>query len=327
VATHALELDGPVQPSRIVFGAADTGSAVPPEKSFELLDRYVELGGNVLDTASLYARMYPGHEGTSEKTIGQWLRERKCRDKMIIVTKGGHRSTEPYSYGHCDRATLERHITTSLERLGVETIDLYFLHHDEPTRPVEDILDNLDMFRRRGWIRRVGASNWQADRLEAARASAEWTGVPGFCATELGYSLCVVPEEMAAKNEKNRMVFMGDALWEWHKKNDVPSLAYSSQARGFFGDENVAWAKAEFPGPAPRYPGYDCPENRTRLLAAIRVGQLLGATPNQVALAYLMHQPFPVYPIVATSRIERLEEAMASTRVVLPTAGVFPEFR
>lgn len=306
-----------------MLGTADLGSAIPVDTSFALMDKYVELGGTVFDTASLYVRRLPELEGTSERTIGQWLRERNCRDRVIIVTKGGHRSQVPYSYGVCDRETLKRHIMTSLERLGTNYVDLYLLHHDEPTRPVKEILESMAEFQRRGWIRRFGASNWQVERLEEARTCAESTGLPGFSATEFGYSLCVAPDEMAANNEKNRMVFMADDLWRWHRKHALPTLAYSSQARGFFGRENVEWAKNEFEGPAPRYPAFDCRDNRMRLLATIRVAQLLKVTPNQVALAYLLHQPFPVYPIVATSRVEHLVEAMGSTRVMLPDPDVF----
>lgn len=315
---HLLDLGTPVVPSRICMGGADFGTKVSRDDSFALLDHYLELGGNVIDTAHLYARSRPNGEGASERTIGEWLRLRGCRDRVVLITKGGHRTRVPYSEGRLSRESVEGHLTLSLERLGVDHVDLFFLHHDEPSRPIEQIIDTVAALYNRGLFRRYGLSNWTTDRLEAAVTYAREAGLPTLSTTQTGYSLCTVPDYLADKNAGNRMIFMGDAQWAWQSKHHLPCLAYSSQARGYFGAANAAWAADGFNGSPPCDVDYDSPVNRARLAATVRAAEQLGVTTNQVALAWLMHQPFAVYPIVATSQPARLEEAMASVKIDAP---------
>ena len=118
----------------------------------ELMDHYLEAGGNVIDTAESYACWLPGGEYQSEKVIGEWFRERGTRDQIV-------------------------------------QIDLYWLHRDSPGYPVEEILESLEAFRQAGKIKHAGFSNWTQSRAEEARLAAERLGMQGFVASQNMWSL------------------------------------------------------------------------------------------------------------------------------------------
>ena len=319
-----LALGTPVEPSRICLGSVWFGSELSKDDTFALLDAYLEAGGNFIDTAHIYAAWLEHGVGASERTIGEWVRSRRARDSVIIATKGAHPPMDAkVKIGRCDKAQVEKDLNESLERLGLDLIDLYWLHFDEPTRPVGEIIDTLDGFRRDGRIRAYGASNWATDRIEAANNYAEENGLPPFAAAEPWWSLGAVaggPKADAPTSQDD------DPLRAWHVETGLPMIPYSSQANGYFGAENVAWAKNGFHGSAPRADSFDSPANRRRLQRAIELAEKKGCTANQIALAYLLSQPFPVFPIIGTGNHEHLHEAMGAIGMRLTEdqcAGLF----
>lgn len=304
-----------VQPSGICLGTALLGSAIGRSDSFALLDAFAEMGGNFLDSANVYAAWLPNGEGASERTIGEWIAAHGARDAVIIGTKGGHppMASAPQR-GDCARETLDRHLDESLRRLGTDHIDLYWLHRDDPTRDVAEIVETLAAFHREGRISCFGASNWATPRIQEANTYAAEHDLPGFVATQPGWSLAdPLPDSFATSG----LLFLDGRAWEWNAASGMSVVPYSSQARGFFGAQNTQWACGGFAGSAPVAAGYDSPKNRNRLLLAMRMAEQKGCTPAQIALAYLRHQPFPVYPIVGTSNSDRLQEAWESLRVHL----------
>lgn len=121
------------------------GSTLDEQASFKLMDRYVELGGNMVDTAEVYANWLPGEKSISEKVIGRWMKARGNREQLIVTTKGVHHDLDaPTIVPRVAYAPILTDIEASLQRLQVETIDLYWLHRDDPTKPVEEIIDALD---------------------------------------------------------------------------------------------------------------------------------------------------------------------------------------
>ncbi|NIA16352.1 MAG: aldo/keto reductase, partial [Nitrospiraceae bacterium] len=191
---------------------------------------------------------------------------------------------------------------------------LYWLHRDDPERPVGEIVDVLADWVSQGHIGAYGASNWTTARLEAALAYAREHGLPELSASQPGYAFAFHPTDPSVVSP---MRYMDAESHAWHVRSRLPVAAYSAQATGFFGEANAAWAQGGFSGEAPVAAGYGLPENRERLTRAIDLAQRKGATASQIALAYLCHQAFPVYPIIGTSRAERIREAMAATRIAL----------
>jgi aryl-alcohol dehydrogenase-like predicted oxidoreductase len=140
------------------------GWTIDEERSFEVLDAYVQAGGNFIDTADTYGRRGPGGRGESERIIGRWIAARGNREELVIATKVG---MSPDLSG-LSEATIGQGIEGSLERLGIECIDLYYAHQDDPRTPLEETLEAFDALIREGKIRYAAASNYSASRLSEA---------------------------------------------------------------------------------------------------------------------------------------------------------------
>jgi aryl-alcohol dehydrogenase-like predicted oxidoreductase len=303
-----------LEPSRICLGTASFGSDIPKDLSFSVLDAYVEDGGNFIDTAHIYAAWREGYWGASERTLGDWLASRACRDEVILATKGGHPPLDAIDQGRCGPAELEQDLNESLERLRVDHVDVYWLHRDEPDRPAGEIVETLSGFVRDGRIRSYGGSNWTCARLDEANAYASAHDLPPFVASQSGWSLV---DRASPDPPVPGMLFLDKTDVVWHRANRFPLVAYTAQAKGYFSVENVAWARLGFSGPIPHGEEYDSAEGRKRLMAALALADMKGCTANQIALAFLLHQPFPVYPVVGTSRVDHVRESLESAAVPL----------
>jgi aryl-alcohol dehydrogenase-like predicted oxidoreductase len=279
--------------SRLVLGTAAYAEA-PLDSSLELLDAWLELGGNAIDTARQYHN--------AEPIVARWLRERGCRDDVVLCTKGGHYDIATgRSRVNPDDITADLH--ESLATLGVDSVDLYWLHRDDPVQPVGPLLETLDGYRDEGLIRAFGASNWSLARLEEAQAYADTNGLEGFACSSPQLSLAVPAEEPWPGCVT---IHDADSL-AWYARTQLPVFAWSTQAQGFFAgrmDEHVSRV-------------YDTPENRERLARAERLAAENGATPNQVALAWVLHREFPTYGLIGPRNVDELHESVGALELEL----------
>ena len=159
--------------SVLVLGTDLFGSTISREMSAQLMDLYIEAGGNMIDTGELYARWLPGGEHQSERVIGQWLRDRGVRDQIILSTKGAHPRLDSMHVPRMSKVEIQSDLDSSLRRLGVEHIDMYWLHRDAPGYPIDEILEAIESLRQAGKIRYAGFSNWRQERAEEARQVAQ----------------------------------------------------------------------------------------------------------------------------------------------------------
>jgi aryl-alcohol dehydrogenase-like predicted oxidoreductase len=303
-----------LSPSRITLGTVSFGSNISHEEAFMVMDAYQASGGNVLDTAHVYSSWESNGVGASERTVGEWIRSRNARDRIILGTKGGHPDLGAMDRGRCGMDDLRQDFAQSLERLQVERVDIYWLHRDHPGMPVAAIMDNLAELNRCNRIGCFGASNWMPARIEAANAYAQQAGLKGFVANQPGWSLAAHATHWA---DISPMLYVDDATLDWHTRTGFPLASYSSQAGGYFGEANVQWARQGFAGPAPRGASYDSPANRERMQRAMKMAAQKGCTVNQVALAWLLHQPFPTFPIIGSRSPDHIRESMGALQVQL----------
>lgn len=299
--------------SRICLGAMDFGTKVARNQAFRILDLYIEKGGNFLDTAHIYASWVLGGEGASERLLGEWLKATGMRERVFLATKGAHPPLDNMALSRCSEAEIRKDLAESLERLGTDFIDLYWLHRDDPERPVEEIIETLEELIREGLIGSYGASNWSWRQIEEANQYAHEVDLSGFTANQPGWAWAENQQRPASM----RLVYMDEETHAFHTRTGLPVVPYSPQAKGFFGKKNAEWAKGGFQGTAPLAANYDSPVNRERLLRTIELAEKKGCTANQIALAYLLCQPFPVYPIIGTGNEEHLLEAMGVVEVML----------
>ncbi|WP_240414916.1 aldo/keto reductase [Paenibacillus periandrae] len=156
-------------PSVICLGTSDIGGSISEEESNRIMNAFTEAGGNFLDTAEVYANWLPIEPNSSERFLGRWMKERGNRDQLIIATKGGHPLLDTPLVSRLSAAEIEQDILGSLQRLGTDYIDLYYLHRDDPHIPVETLIDILETHVRQGHIRYYACSNWTLERLEQAQ--------------------------------------------------------------------------------------------------------------------------------------------------------------
>ena len=295
---------------RVVQGSTMIGSDLDEAKSFALLDQVFELGCNAIDTAHVYSG------GNSERVIGRWLQARGLRDKIVLITKGAAHSEDRRRMTPFD-ITSDLH--DSLARLKTDYVDLYLLHRDDPSAPVEPIIDILNEHRQAGRLRAFGASNWSHPRIEAANAYARANGLESFVASSPQFSLadqieepwplCLTisgPREAAAR--------------EWYAQTQMPLLAWAPLASGFFSgrfrrDNLHTFGEREWDRVCVR--AYASEANFQRLDRAGILAAEKGLTAAQVAVAYVMNHPMNIFAVVGPSSGERYKANVEACHVQL----------
>lgn len=170
----------------LCLGGNVFGWTADERQSLTVLDAYADAGGNFVDTADSYSAWLPGHSGgESETIIGRWLARRSDRDRMVIATKVGSR---PGLEG-LGAKTIRTAAEASLQRLGTESIDLYWAHRDDPDTPLDETLGAFDDLVREGKVRAIGASNYAAPRLAEALAVSDREGLARYVALQPHYNL------------------------------------------------------------------------------------------------------------------------------------------
>ena len=168
------------------LGTAGAGIDWDGAEADELLDAFLDLGGNLIDTARIYSDWIPPEIGRSERVIGEWLQRSGKRERIILMTKGGHpRFTSPSDDLHISRMTradMRGDIELSLTALHVETIDVYFYHRDNPAQPTAEEIETMEQFKQEGKLRYYACSNWSAARIREADAYCQANGYRCFVA-------------------------------------------------------------------------------------------------------------------------------------------------
>ena len=293
--------------SVILFGSGSISLTDRETFAFQQLDRYVDLGGNHIDTANIYGKWLPEATNISEQYIGRWMQARQNRNQLIIASKGGHPELATMHVPRLDRASVEADLHESLAALQTDRIDFYWLHRDDEGRPVEEIIGYLDDFVQAGKIRWYGCSNWKLPRLQAAVAAARKSGSVGFVANQLLWSLAETSLDRLADQTLARM---DEPTWQFHDREQLAAMAYSSQANGYFQKRLQAGQYGARLERLNRQ--YDLPLNDRRLLVLQRLVVETGRTIDELVLGYLLAQPFPVFPIIGASSTEQLQASMSA---------------
>ena len=304
---YPLGSDG-TRVSQLCLGCMQFGSRATGEQVDALLNAYRDAGGNFLDTAHCYTAWNPGGDGISERWVGDYLSRHNCRDEMVVATKGAHPSIPGYRKveKYMTASRIESDIDDSLGRMRIETIDLYWLHRDDPRVPVGEILEILEAERRRGRIRLFGASNWTAERIDEANRYASEHGIEGFVASQPRWSLLDYEPMPREKRLEPGVLLHADADdRKRHAASQLPMVCYGPTGNGFFANEGAAPEK------------FATEENLARARRVTELARELGATANQIALAWLRAQSFPVIPILGTARVDHLADALGVVDVSL----------
>lgn len=298
--------------SQICLGTADAGTpSLPRKAAFELLDAFVASGGNFIDTAHVYSDWIPGTKSTSEKLIGEWLTTTGLRSQIIIATKGGHPQLTTMHLSRLSEADLKQDVDESLEYLQTDTIDLYWLHRDDPTLPIAGIIDALNRLVEAGKIRYFGCSNWTPARIGAALDYSQSTGKQSFVANQPMWSLAAPNWE---RTPDKTLAFMDEATLAFHKRTRMAAIPYSSQARGFFSKMAESGCAGVSAGDLALF---DNDINRERLTRAQVLARQHEVEPSAVVLAYLLCQPFTTIPVIGPKRLDQLHSSLSAAELML----------
>jgi predicted dehydrogenase/aryl-alcohol dehydrogenase-like predicted oxidoreductase len=263
-----------------------------------LFDDFIERGGTAFDTAYVYGG------GKSEVALGQWVKNRGLRDHVVIAAKG---AIPPF----CTPEGLTQQLYESLDRLQMDYVDIYMLHRDNLDVPIGEFVDVLNEHVRAGRIRAFGGSNWTMARLDAANAYAASHGLQGMAAVSNNFSLArmvnpVWAGTLASSDPESRA---------WLTRTQMPLFAWSSQARGFF----VLGNPETYPSEEIVRCWYS-DDNFRRLERARALAAARGVDPINVALGYVLAQPFPTYALVGPQTIDETRNTLQAL-----TLGLTPD--
>ena len=305
---HTLELTCGAQRAvlpRLALGTGSFGKAVSLQQAFSLLDRYREAGGTCVDTA----RMYAG--GASEEIVGQYLAQRGCRGQIVLSTKGGFPPAGDMHHSRIRPDELRRDLIGSLRALNPDYTDLYFLHRDDPSYPVDELMPFLDGLVRAGFVRFLGASNWTAARIEETNRFARENGLTPFSVSQIQWSLA---ESTPAMWDDDTIVCMDETQARFYRAASMPVMAFTPLTRGFF--DKLAAASPDRPLPeALRV--FATPRNRERLRRLQEICRERGATTAQVCHAYITSGNPSGIAVMGAKNLRHLEDSLAGADLVL----------
>lgn len=289
----------------VALGAMNFGTTTSKEDAYRVLDAYVDLGGNFIDTSNNYAH-WAGTGDESETLLGEWLRDRGCRDRVVIATKVGF---DRHGEGAgLKRAQIEYWIDESLRKLGTDYVDLYYAHTDDANTPIEETMAAFDALVKKGKVRHLGGSNYDTWRFAEANAIAKAEGLTPYTVMQQRFTYLHAKAEMAPKYIFNE--FTGRERLRYLASKDIPLVAYSCLAKG----------------------GY---ENPDRLPAECITGERLdvirnmarekGVSVSALVVAWMVNlyrcEGFPrVIPLFASSKVEHFVDNLKGVELALSDA-------
>jgi aryl-alcohol dehydrogenase-like predicted oxidoreductase len=292
----------------LVLGGNVFGWTADEATSFAILDRFAEAGFNAIDTADSYSSWVPGNKGgESEMIIGKWLKSRRNRHRMVIITKVGS-DMGPGGKGLGPKH-IEQAAEASLRRLGVDAIDLYLSHWPDPATSYEETLGAFQQLRKKGKVRAVGASNLDAGQMRTALDVARSHNLPRYDVLQPEYNL------------HDRSGFEG-ALRDLCMAEGIGVITYFALAQGFLTGKYRSSADL---GQSPRgedIGGYLKPRGMRILDALDQVARRNNAKPAEVALAWVMAQPGITAPISSATSVEQLQSLVRAASLDLPASDL-----
>lgn len=288
------------------LGTVGAGIDWDGDDADKLLDAFLDMGGNLIDSARIYSDWIPPEIGRSERVIGDWLQRSGKRERAILMTKGGHpKFTGPSDDLHISRmsrADMKCDIELSLKALRVDTIDIYFYHRDDLAQTVEEEIETMEQFRREGKIRYYGCSNWNADRIIEADKYCKEKGYRGFIADQ---ALLNLGMKYMKPLSDDTMAYIKDDLYKYHTENPFNlAMPFMSVASGFF---HIFAAEGE---EGVKNNPYFTPMNIKVAKHCMDLAKKYNGSISQVVLGFFSQQPFSCIPLYGPQNIEQLKDAM-----------------
>jgi aryl-alcohol dehydrogenase-like predicted oxidoreductase len=290
----------------LVVGGNVFGWTIDEKRSFEVLDAFFAGGATMIDTADVYYAYAPGNVGgESETIIGRWMKERGNRDRVQVATKvgllevGGAKGLQP--------AVIEAAVEASLRRLGTDYVDLYFAHSDDESVPQEEVARTFDRLVQSGKVRLLGASNFRQDRLESALRISDDLGLAAYTVYQPQLNL------MAASSFPAQ-------YRSFCAERGMGVLTFFALASGFLTGKYRRLEDVRHSSRASALSRYFNARGQAVLSALDHVSAETGATPAQIALAWIIATPGVTGPIVSATSVEQVESLLPAVTLKLDDA-------
>ena len=296
--------------SRLVQGT-ELFKSWEPEAAFALLDAVYEQGCTAFDTAHSYG------EGACERILGRWSANRGIRDRIVIITKGAHHNEVRKRVTPFDIAS---DLHDSVARIDGNYIDLYLLHRDDPSVAVGPIIEALNEHLEAGRVRAIGASNWSQQRIKEANLYADSHGLVPFVAASPHFSLA----EQAQPAWEDALSLTGPGMAEarrWYSEKRMPLFSWASLSLGFLSGR-IARSHLETDPDSLCLRSFGTEDNFRRLDRATQMAREKGLTVPQIAVAYVIGQPFNIFPIIASASAQEFEENRHAVELTLTAEEV-----
>ena len=283
--------------SRVVFGCDNQSDS---NHAFAMFDHFFSQGGNVFDTAYIY------NEGKSDLYLGSWIDARGLREEVVVLGKGAHTPD-------CTPDKIRPQLDETLSRMSASYLDIYCLHRDNEDLPVEGFIDTLNELKDEGLVSVFGASNWSLKRFKEANDYALSTGKEPFTVLSNNFSLA----------HMNNPVWPGcfscseDDYLKYLTDNQISIFPWSSQARGFFLDtqEFTALAHVADPNREEQDRVWGSADNLERRKRCFDLAAEKDVDPIQMALAFVLNQDFPSFPLIGPRNFFETESSLQATQI------------
>ncbi|MDC0233127.1 aldo/keto reductase [Pelagibacteraceae bacterium] len=283
------------------------------DEAAKLWDHWIEVGGNAFDNAYVY-----GQEGSMEKLFGDWHRKRNNLKELVVIAKGAHTPL-------CDPINLSKQLTESLDRMQIETADIYIMHRDNLEIPVDEFVDVLNEEKNKGRVKIFGGSNWTLKRFKEANIWAEENNKTKLSILNNNLALCKMINPLwdgcISSND--------DEILDYLKDNQTAHLSWSSQGRGYFLQDDItqkiedkitsdesSWRK---PGEHSSGPlsCFDSDENRERKKRVFELATKKSVESQNIAGAWPIHMKFPSFALIGPRVVEELDSSLINLEVEL----------
>lgn len=288
--------------TRTIIGIEHLGVAASKKECFAFIDRYLEAGGNCIDTARLY------NDGETDRVLGEWLRTSGQRNNVVLCTKGSH--NKPNGEPRLTPQNIVEDLDAALKDIGIDHTDIHLLHRDNLSLPVSEIMPVLDRLVRSGKARAVGVSNWTASRIATANRFAAEHNLTPITASQVQYSLAVTTP--AATGDLTHIA-MNDVEYGWYRESQLPVLAYSAQARGYF----IKLSQGQELKPSVKKYYDDFPENHRRAERVQKLAAELDCSIAEVCIAYVLCSGLNTAALLTVSSLEQLQGTFRAEQLKL----------
>lgn len=309
--------------SELCLGTMMLGTTVNKDDSYKILDHFTDLGGNFIDTANCYS-WWIGHGENigdeSENVLGDWMRERKNRDQMIIATKVGGRLKDPYhirnangepdwdrvknEYEGLSASVIRAEVENSLKRLKTDYIDLYYTHVYDKNIQIEETMSVLHELVKEGKVRYIGASNLSTNQLAEANQISIQRSLTPYSVLQQEYSY-IHPKSGVTTNHADEEMF------RYMEKEKMAFCAYSPLIKGIYGSKSKRQQYYN-------WNLFDSEENIQKLELVEKLADQLNITGNQLVLAWMLHNEKAIFPILGFSKIEQYYDNIMAHDMEVP---------